>query len=120
MPKLAGDSARMLRAYDPDRPRDVTHLAYRPGWSLGDGGAGDAGSLEALVGVQRARLLRRLDKPQSMTALAETLFAVPSAATYHAEALEAAGLARRERRGRQVFVHRTERGNALLALYESA
>jgi DNA-binding MarR family transcriptional regulator len=120
IPKLVGDSLRMLRAYNPEPPHDVTHLAYRCTWSLGDVLEDESGSVEALLGVQRARMLRQLDRPQSMTALAETLVAVPSAATYHAAALEASGLARRKRCGRHVFVHRTERGTALLALYERA
>ena len=45
---------------------------------------------------------------------------MPSAATHHVSALEAAGLVRRERRGRHVVVRRTARGEALLALYEVA
>jgi DNA-binding MarR family transcriptional regulator len=52
--------------------------------------------------------------------LAKALIAVPSAATHHVGALEAAGLVSRERAGRRVIVHRTARGTRLLALYDAA
>jgi DNA-binding transcriptional ArsR family regulator len=74
--------------------------------------------LEALVGEQRARLLRSLDIPRSVGRLAETLMAVPSAATHHVGALETAGLVVRERDGRRVMVHRTSRGTRLVGLYD--
>jgi DNA-binding transcriptional ArsR family regulator len=74
--------------------------------------------LAALIGEQRARLLRALDSPRSVGRLAETLMAVPSAATHHVGALETAGLVIRERDGRRVMVHRTSRGTRLVGLYE--
>ena len=74
--------------------------------------------LSALLGGPRAVILRHLDRPASVGELADLLFAVPSAATHHATALEASGLVRRERCGRHVLVHRTGLGNALLTLYE--
>ena len=74
--------------------------------------------LEALIGPQRARILRELERPQSVGVLAKALIAVPSAATHHVSALEAAGLIVRERHGRRVIVHRTPRGSHLVALYE--
>jgi DNA-binding MarR family transcriptional regulator len=74
-------------------------------------------SLEALLGIPRTLLLRRLDDPATPGDLAEALHAVPSAASYHIAALERAGLARRERSGRRVLVWRTKRGTALLGLY---
>jgi DNA-binding MarR family transcriptional regulator len=48
----------------------------------------------------------------------EVLRAVPSAATHHVDALEAAGLVERYRRGRNVLVDRTARGEAPLELYD--
>ena len=75
--------------------------------------------LSALLGGPRATILRSLDRPTSIGRLADLLFAVPSAATHHAAALEAAGLVARERRGRHVLVRRTPRGSALLALYDA-
>jgi DNA-binding transcriptional ArsR family regulator len=77
-------------------------------------------SLEALLGIPRARILRALERPSSNVRLAEVLCAAQSAASYHVTALEAAGLVRRVRGGRRVTVRRTERGDALLALYEAA
>ena len=73
--------------------------------------------LDALVGAQRALLLHELERPRTVGELATALFAVPSAATHHVDALEAAGLVVRERRGRSVFVHRTVRGARLVGLY---
>ena len=70
--------------------------------------------LEALLGPQRARVLRELERPQSVGGLAKALIAVPSAATHHVGALEAAGLVVRERDGRRVIVHRTARGSRLV------
>ncbi len=74
--------------------------------------------LEALLGPQRALVLRELERPQSVGVLAKALIAVPSAATHHVGALEAAGLVIRERDGRRVIVHRTARGTRLVGLYE--
>jgi DNA-binding transcriptional ArsR family regulator len=76
--------------------------------------------LEALLGQQRARVLRELESPRSVGVLAKALIAVPSAATHHVGALEAAGLVIRERDGRRVIVHRTARGRRLVALYDEA
>ncbi len=73
--------------------------------------------MAALLGKPRAMILVSLDRPATIGGLAELLFAVPSAATHHAAVLEAAGLVRRERRGRNVVVRRTPRGSALVALY---
>jgi DNA-binding transcriptional ArsR family regulator len=79
-----------------------------------------ARALEALLGDQRARILRVLDDPRPAGGVAEAITATPGAATHHLRALETAGLVVRERAGRKVFVHRTTRGSALLALYEDA
>jgi DNA-binding transcriptional ArsR family regulator len=73
--------------------------------------------LEALLGAQRARLLGFLDRLRSAGEVATALVASPGAATHHLRALEAAGLVIRERVGRNVVVHRTRRGSALLLLY---
>ena len=76
-------------------------------------------TLEALVGPQRARVLRALDRPRTVGELARTLIAVPSAATHQVSALEAAGLVVRQRNGQHVIVHLTVRGARLVELYES-
>jgi DNA-binding transcriptional ArsR family regulator len=75
--------------------------------------------LEALLGIPRAHILKTIAAPTSIGMLAVALRAVPSAATHHVAALEAAGLVARDRRGRTVLVRRTARGDALLRLYTS-
>ena len=77
-----------------------------------------AAALESLLGAQRARILRLLDQPQRPGRLAKAIFTTAGAATHHLKALESAGLVVRERAGRSVAVHRTERGTALLGLYD--
>jgi DNA-binding transcriptional ArsR family regulator len=79
-----------------------------------------APSLEALLGIPRAQILRGLDRPTSIGRLADALRAVPSAATHHVGALEEAGLVARERSGRRVLVRRTALGEALLELYRDS
>jgi DNA-binding transcriptional ArsR family regulator len=74
--------------------------------------------LVALLGPQRAAILAALNAPMSIGAIADVLLAVPSAATHHVTALEAAGLVARRQRGRHVLVERTARGTELLRLYE--
>jgi DNA-binding transcriptional ArsR family regulator len=74
-------------------------------------------SLESLLGIPRTRILRAVARPTTIGRLAEALHAVPSAATHHVGALEAAGLVVRDRRGRHTLVRRTDRGEALLEIY---
>ena len=118
IPIVAGERTSLL-------DRDATSLHYagyplRAASAPAPGTAADPASLEALLGVPRARLLRELERPANNSMLAERLATVPSAATHHVSALEAAGLVARSRDGRHVLVQRTERGEALLALYEAA
>jgi DNA-binding transcriptional ArsR family regulator len=98
----------------------LTHLAYPlPGRSrLVEATSARADGLHGLLGGPRASILRLLDRPANAGAIAAGLQTVPSAATHHVTALEAAGLVVRERRGSHVLVRRTARGTALLALYE--
>jgi DNA-binding transcriptional ArsR family regulator/predicted N-acetyltransferase YhbS len=77
-----------------------------------------AATLEALIGRPRARILRLCDRARAVGELAQAIASVPSAATRHIAALVAAGLVARQRQGRHVFVRRTTRGTALLALYD--
>jgi DNA-binding transcriptional ArsR family regulator len=77
-----------------------------------------AAGLNALLGTQRAMILRLLDRPRMAGAIAEAMVATPAAASHHLRALEAAGLVIRERDGRRVIVHRSSRGSALLGLYD--
>jgi DNA-binding MarR family transcriptional regulator len=85
-----------------------------------DADAPPAPALEGLLGIPRAQVLRALECPTSIGRLAEALHAVPSAATHHVSALEAAGLVTRDRSGRHVLVRRTARGEALLNLYDQS
>jgi DNA-binding transcriptional ArsR family regulator len=87
-------------------------------WQAFDGEHPPPASLEALLGVQRAKLLLALDRPLTAGRLAALLHVVPSAATHHLRALEAAGLVARTRCGREVVVRRTARGSTLLGAYE--
>jgi hypothetical protein len=77
-------------------------------------------TLEALLGIPRARILRELDEPASNNRLAAVLQTVPSAATHHVSALSAAGLVVRDRSNGSLRVRRTARGDALVALYDAA
>jgi DNA-binding transcriptional ArsR family regulator len=116
-PMIAAGDAGILAS-----PGDVlVRIAYSaPGaWRAFDDQAPPPASLEALLGVQRARLMRRLDRSHAAGELAAALGLPPSGLTFHLRSLEAAGLIVRERRGRHVIVQRSERGTVLLALYES-
>lgn len=95
----------------------VTHLVYPLPPPARSSGADDGKGLAALLGPQRVRLLLAISTPRSAGWLAGLLNWVPSGLTHHVDALVAAGLARRHRRGRQVLIERTERGSALLDLY---
>ena len=75
-------------------------------------------SLAALLGPQRARVLRWLVQPTTPGRLADRLHGAPSMVTHHLRALEASGLITRRREGRHVRVARTTRGDELVALYE--
>lgn len=112
MPTVAGELASAV-VHD---QTTMSHVAYpiralrRP----------SPGSLVALLGAPRARILLALDRPASNSRIAEALRTLPSTATHHVSALETAGLVVRDRSGRQVMVRRTARGEALIALYDGA
>jgi DNA-binding transcriptional ArsR family regulator len=116
VPLLAGRRSAHARFID----GELTHIAYplHDAWRLFDGGARPPAALEALLGVQRALILRELDRSMTAGQIAGALRAVPSAASHHLTILERAGLVERERRGRHVVVRRTARGSEILALYE--
>jgi hypothetical protein len=73
-------------------------------------------ALQLLLGRQRGALLRLAARPVGVGALAAALGCAPSTATYQCDHLAAAGLITRERRGREVHVQRTGRGDALVEL----
>jgi DNA-binding transcriptional ArsR family regulator len=73
--------------------------------------------LRRLLGGPRAELVQRLSEPQTAGALATAMQLAPSAITHHVSTLEQSGLVERERNGRHVLIHLTERGGALLDVY---
>lgn len=77
----------------------------------------EPGSLQALLGRERAALLLALERPRTAGQLAERVFLSPSGITHHARVLEDAGLVTRTALGRHVLVQRTARGERLLCLY---
>jgi DNA-binding transcriptional ArsR family regulator len=117
MPLVAGDGGSII-----DVAESTMRRVGYPVPSLMQLGADEppAPALEGLLGIPRAQILRALECPTSIGRLAEALRAVPSAATHHVSALEAAGLVTRDRCGRQVLVRRTARGEAVLDLYRTS
>jgi DNA-binding transcriptional ArsR family regulator len=115
MPLLGGELSSVLA-----RNGDLMETIMYPLRSLSGIATTDppAAALESLLGTPRAEILRALGAPTSIGRLAEALRSVPSAATHHVGALEGAGLVTRVRSGRNVLVRRTDRGEALLALYD--
>jgi DNA-binding transcriptional ArsR family regulator len=115
IPLVAGERASIVDHDD----ATMRHIGYPVHMrSIGVSAApASPDSLEALLGIPRARILRELERPCSNSELAEALQALPSTATYHVTALETAGLVARQRSGRELTVRRTARGQALLALY---
>jgi hypothetical protein len=76
------------------------------------------GELDLLLGPVRAQLLSALTRPITMGELAALTSLTPSAITYHCERLGAAGLIRRERNGREVWVTLTPRAEQLTELFD--
>jgi DNA-binding transcriptional ArsR family regulator len=117
LPLVAGDGGSILDVGE----TTIRRVGYPvPGVHRLAAGEPAPPSLEALLGIPRAQILRALKRPTSIGRLADALRAVPSAATHHVGALEAAGLVARERSGRRVLVRRTALGEALLELYRES
>ena len=116
VPVLSGP--RMTHVWFSDG--ELTHIVYPlPGaWRIVEAEPRSPAALEALLGRQRALILRKLERPLTARAVAELLIAVPSAATHHLRILERAGLVERRREGRHTLVRRTTRGSEILELYE--
>jgi DNA-binding transcriptional ArsR family regulator len=117
LPLVAGECSSIVTKSD-----DIVGVVGYPVRSLLGlpAAASTQAALEALLGAPRAEILRRAGAPTSIGRLAEALRSVPSVATHHVAALEAAGLVERDRRGRHVLVQRTGRGETLLQLYDPA
>ncbi|MEV6034667.1 hypothetical protein AB0L65_26165 [Nonomuraea sp. NPDC052116] len=73
--------------------------------------------LSALVGPVRADLLAAIGQPMTMSMLAAGMQVAPSSITYHCDRLSAAQLITRERRGREVWITRTQRAEELLEVF---
>jgi hypothetical protein len=119
VPMLSGQQALICNL----ERDDAVWIAYPlPGVSqlfAGGPGAGrDQGSgpdpLESVLGPVRAQLLLAMERPRTMTELTGLVRLAPSAITYHCDRMAAAGLVWREKRGREVWVARTSRGDALI------
>ena len=98
--------------------RDLLGIAYpvRGQAAASTVRAGRADRLGTILGAPRAALLRRLEVPMTMAAVAAHLNVTPGAATRHCDLLVHAGLISRERRGQAVLVSRTDAGSTLLSL----
>lgn len=115
VPLVSGTAASIFNLDEPDR----VWLGYPvPGLDkLGFGSVVSApDTLTLLIGPIRASILRALDRPISMGGLADHLDTAPSTATYHCIQLATSGLVVRQRVGREVRIHRTPRGDALVDL----
>ncbi|MFF5970064.1 MarR family transcriptional regulator [Streptomyces sp. NPDC012769] len=88
-------------------------IAGRPG---GAEQAAGADGLSLVLGSVRAQILRHVPHRPTVGDLARRLHIGASTMTYHCQQLEAAGLLRRVRHGREVRLHPTERGAALAYL----
>lgn len=119
VPMLSGKQALICNL----ERSDAVWIAYPlPGasqlpYAAADGHAGKADSLDLLLGPVRAQLLDAVARPRTMTALAAVAGLPPSAITHHCARLVTAGLVRRDKRGREVWISRTARGTALIELY---
>jgi DNA-binding transcriptional ArsR family regulator len=129
IPMVIGPKARLVATVDTPKPgllgtngSMITEVAYGLPGARRIVGTSDAtassASLDALLGTPRAEILRQLDRAVPAGVLAQRLQFAPSGVTHHLNALERAGLVRRERVGMQMFVHRSSRGSAILHLYE--
>lgn len=118
MPMASGYTASM---YGADR-EDALWLGYAvPGLGrIAGRGGQDTGSvtdgLSLVLGPVRAGILRHLPGRPTVSELAHHLHIAVSTATYHCRQLEAAGLLRKDRQGRQVRLLPSERGTALAHL----
>jgi hypothetical protein len=98
--------------------REVVEIGYPvPGANrLGTGGTDrtSADLLDQILGAARARALRAARRPITAGALAVMIQYAPNTVTYHCDHLERLGLVVRERRGAQVWISRTARGDQLV------
>jgi hypothetical protein len=120
VPMLSGQQALICNL----ERDDAVWIAYPlPGVSQLFAGAPGAGRaepdpLESVLGPVRAQLLLAMERPRTMTELTGLVRLAPSAITYHCDRMAAARLVWREKRGREVWVARTSRGDALIDVFD--
>jgi hypothetical protein len=119
VPMVTGD--RMLLSHF-DHP-DCVWIGYPvpglgPLWNGQDARPAARSGLAALLGPRLASILLYIDRPATMTAVAQATNCHPNQATANCKRLVDAGLLQRHRHGRRVYVSRSERGEALLHLYD--
>jgi hypothetical protein len=73
--------------------------------------------LGLILGDVRTAILVALDRPTTMGRLSELVQHTPNAVTYHCHRLEASGLLSRRRKGREIYVQRTDKATALVDLF---
>lgn len=115
-PLLGGPRAGFVQIVD----GVITYVAYpSPATAAATRSASHTAptDLAQLLGEPRSQLLCRVARPKSAGDLATDLMLAPSVVSHHLTFLERAGLVRRERAGRNVFVRRTERADALIRIY---
>ncbi len=99
---------------------DVVWIGYPlpgvTGLFKGRGWVPDDDRLSLLLGEPRRTLLLYLTRPCGMSEAASVMHTTGATATFHVGRLESMGLVRRRRRGQEVTISRTERGDELIAL----
>lgn len=114
VPMLSAEDALICDFDDPEG----AWIAYPlPGVHQPGPAPEEPGSLDSLVGPVRAALLRAAARPLTMGELARLTRLAPSAVTHHCERLVASGLVRRERQGREIRIHQTDRGRKISELF---
>ncbi|MFI6645715.1 hypothetical protein [Streptomyces sp. NPDC050504] len=115
MPLVSGTRACVYRVDDGHARIGYPVTGLAP--LLAGGGSrreGPTDTLAMMLGELRAVILRKGNQPVSMGKLADLLQCTAGTVTYHCRQLERAGLLCRERKGREVRILRTLKGEALM------
>ena len=101
-----------------DQP-ELAYIAYPLDMNRSPNGAGHEDLLTMVMGSPRAAILRVLNRPHTVGALAARVGSAITATIYHCNQLERAELLSRTRHGREVLVSRTPRGDELLDVLQT-